>query len=395
MVDLSVEIAGVRFKNPIVVASGTPTTSASAMIKCIEAGAGGIVGKTATYDPMHQIQPRPRFSLIHADDIFRERFFSLSSIELMADLTPEQWAKEIENTRNTAEKHGCALIASIAGRDYEEWEKLAKLMENSGADMIELNLSCPHIEPGESVLMGRSAGTSPELSEKIVRTVKKSTTLPVIGKLTPDGASPVVLAKAMVQGGADAVVATARFQGLVIDIDSMRPELWGGYGAYGGSWMTPISCKWIARLMESKIGVPIFGSAGAANTEDAIRFLLVGADAVQMCTAVIVKGLSLIPQTLTGLEKWMSKHGFDEIVSFRGAALRNIVPFEKLDRTSELRSSVDTLKCIGCGRCAASCFYEAATMVDKKAKINVDSCVGCGLCDAICPVDAITLKKTR
>jgi dihydroorotate dehydrogenase subfamily 1 len=395
MANLAVEIAGVTFKNPIVVGSGTPTTSATAMIKCIEAGAGGIVSKTATYDPMHQIQPRPRFSLIHPDDIFRERFFSLSSIELMADLKPEEYAKEIEKTKSTARQHNCVLIASIAGRNYEEWEKLAKLMETSGADMIELNLSCPHLEPGETALMGRSAGTSPELSEKIVRAVKKSTSLPVIGKLTPDGANPVVLAKAMVQGGADAVVATARFQGLVIDVDSMRPELWGGYGAYGGSWLAPISCRWVARLMESKIGVPVFGSAGVTNEEDVVRFLLVGADAVQMCTAIIVKGLGLIRQTVTGLEKWMAKHGFEEIASFRGAAFRNIVPFERLDRTTELRSSVDASKCIGCGRCAASCFYEAATMADRKAKINTDSCVGCGLCDAICPVGAIALKKIR
>lgn len=393
MIDLSVEIAGVRLKNPIVVGSGTPTTSADAMIKCIEAGAGGIVTKTATYDPMHQNQPRPRFNLLHRDDIFRGGFFSLSSIELMAHQEPERWAREIKKARSVARRNDCAVITSIAGRDYLEWEKLAKLMESSGADMIELNLSCPHIEPGESVLMGRSAGTSPDISERIVRAVKKSTSLPIVGKLTPDGADPIALAKAMVKGGADAVVATARFQGLVIDVESMSPPVWGGFGGYGGSWMTPISCKWIAHLVNNKIDAQIFGSAGAMGADDAIRFMLVGAHAVQMCTAVIVRGCELIRQTIVDVGKWMTKHGFNNIETFRGKALENIVPFDKLDRTTELKSMIDESKCIGCGRCSASCFYEAIAMTDRRAKVDQSACVGCGMCYAICPVNAITLKR--
>ncbi len=394
MVDLSVEIAGVKFKNPVIVGAGTPTVNAEKMIRCVEAGAGGLVAKTVTYDSMHQRQPRPRFHIVHPKEVYASRYFSLYSTELMADLGPEEWTQEIQRAKEAAKRHQSVLIASVAGRNYGEWAKLAKMMEEAGADMIELNLSCPHVEPEEGTFMGKVAGTDPKISQKIIRAVKETVNVPVTVKLTPEGADPLTMAEAAVKAGADALVATARFQGLIIDPETMRPPLWGGYGGYGGPWMVPLGCKWVARLTEKSLGVPITGSAGIMDAKDAIRYMLLGAIAIQTCTAVIVKGYNVIRQMVNGIEDWMKRKGFESPEDFGGQALRSIIPFEKLDRVSTYKSVIDKSLCIGCQRCVFSCFYDAIKMAEKKAVVDTAKCVGCGMCMAICPVDAcIKIEK--
>jgi len=196
------------------------------------------------------------------------------------------------------------------------------------------------------------------------------------------------MARTAAKSGADALVATARFQGLIIDPETMRPPLWGGFGGYGGPWMVPLGCKWMAKLMGKNLGVPIIGSAGVMDATDAIRYMLLGAVAIQTCTAVIVRGYNVIRQMVNGMEDWMKRKGFESPGDFRGQALRNIMPFEELDRVSAYKSVIDKSLCIGCQRCVLSCFYDAIRMTEKKAVVNAAKCVGCGMCMAICPVDA-------
>jgi len=396
-VDLSVSIAGVDFKNPIILASGPPTLSAEHIVKCIKAGAAGAVTKTITYDVMQRVQPKPRIFVVNPEDALRNRLYSLYSVDLMSEYEPEKWVDAIKKLKAEVKNHGGVLIASIAGRDLEEWEKLAKLVESANANMVELNLSCPHIERG--VLMGRAATSDLRSVFEVVRTVKDSTALPVVGKLTPHGANPLSLAKTMVSSGVDAVVSIARFQGLIVDVFTMRPILWGGFGGYGGPWQLPISIGWTAHIAIDGLGVPIIGSGGVSTWEDVIKFILVGASAVQLCTAVMIKGVEILADMTQNIEKWMAEKGFHNIRDFIGIALKNITPLEKLERRKMYKVHIDNTKCTGCGICVRICPYGALYPegASHAGRPNLDNakCDCCGFCASVCPAKAIRLERVE
>lgn len=390
-VDLSVNISDLIFRNPIIIASGPNTASAERILKCFEFGAAGAVTKTITYDVMMRVQPKPRMYIMKSSNALENRFYSFYSVDLMSEYEPERWVEEIKRVKKSALGKESILIASIAGRTFEEWENLARLVEDAGADMIETNLSCPHIE--KDSLMGRTAALNPKLVSEIIKVVKKTASIPVVGKITPHGANPIELAKIMVDSGADAIVSTARFRGLILDIDSMKPILWGGFGGYGGPWQLPISLGWTANIAMENLGKPIMGSGGISGWEDIVRFILVGATAVQVCTAIIVGGYNIIRGMIKGLSEWMETKGFQGIEDFRGLSLKNIIPIERLERRKIYRVIVDYEKCVGCGICVRTCPYDAITLSDNnKAHVGIE-CDNCGLCVSICPFKALSLVR--
>ena len=383
MPDLSLKIKDVTLKNPIIIASGTPTYGPSNVKKCIRSEAAAFVTKTLCYTEWLRKQPRPRWHIEYPQAIDNGGYFSLYSTERLNPTPPEEYArKKMKEYIKEAHDFDVKVIASIAGTDPETWSKLTDLVAENGADLIELNLQCPHVEKGQPT--GMVAGRDPELCYSILDLVRKRTSLPIIGKVVGEGGDPIRIASRMVDGGADAVVLTGRFQGLYLNIETEKPIHWGGMGGYGGFWQASITRKWLVRASEANLKVPVIGGAGIGTYEDVISYLLCGAMGVQVCTAVIVYGHKIIKRWLRQISGWMESKGYSSISAFSGRAINNIIAPSQIPGNIPYASRIDPDACQKCLKCMEACPYDAISVVGKKLVVDPDKCDGCRLCVALC-----------
>lgn len=389
--DLSIDFAGMRFKNPIIVASATPSKDAKYMRKCCESGAGGIIAKTVTFEEKLQRYVSPRFTVLHKRGW--PWVYSNYSAEFLATYTPEQWREEIVRAREYCDEYDVRLIASISGDTMENWGVLARMMEETGADAIECNFGCPH--PRDlGYKSGQELGSDPDAAREVTKIVVDSVDIPVGIKLTAEAVSPVVVAREVEKAGAAYVTAINRFPALEIDLETGRPLLHSSYAGVGGPWMRPITLKWISKIAR-EVDVPISATNGPANWRDVAKMMMVGARTVQTCTAIMygTKGFGHVGDFLSGLNRYLDGQGFDSIEEIVGRTLPQILSWDKVDRESKLTSSVDKSVCDACGFCDKWCFYDAITYdEEKKGQIDPGLCDGCGLCVALCPEDAISME---
>jgi len=279
------------------------------------------------------------------------------------------------------------VIASIAGTDHETWSRLTDLVTKNGADLIELNLQCPHVEKGQPT--GMVAGRDPELCYAILELVRKRTPLPLIGKVVGEGVDPIQVAQRMIAGGADAVVITGRYQGFFLDMETEKPLHWGGMGGYGGPWQAPITRKWLVRATEAKLEVPIIGGAGIGHFEDIISYILCGAMGVQVCTAIMVLGHKIVKRWLRQISGWMEAKGYQSIADFSGHSVSQILAPSQIPDGLPYVSRIDPEACRKCLKCLEACPYEAISVVQQKIVVDGEKCDGCRLCVAICPEGAV------
>jgi dihydroorotate dehydrogenase subfamily 1 len=383
MPDLTIKIKDVVLKNPIIIGSGTPTYGPAMVKKCIQSEAAAFVTKTLCYTEWLRQQPRPRFHLEHTEAIDEGSYFSLYSTERLNPTPPDEYArKKMKVYAQEAHDFDVRVIASIAGTDSDTWSRLADLVTANGADMIELNLQCPHVEKGQPT--GMVAGRDPELCYSILERVRKRTSLPIIGKVVGEGVDPILIARRMIAGGADAVVLTGRFQGLYLDIETEKPIHWGGMGGYGGFWQAPITRKWLVRASEAKLGAPVIGGSGIGTFEDIISYILCGATAVQACAAIMVFGHKIIKRWLRQISGWMEAKGYDSIADFSGRSVAQIIPPSQIPGDIPYASRIDPDSCQKCLKCLEACPYEAISVVEKELVIDPEKCDGCRLCVALC-----------
>jgi dihydroorotate dehydrogenase subfamily 1 len=392
MLDLSLKIKNVTLKNPIIIASGTPTYGMTNVKKCIRSDAAAFVTKTLCYTEWLREQPRPRWHVEHPEAIEEGGYFSLYSTERLNPTPPEEYArKKMKEYVKEAHDFDVKVIASIAGTDAETWSKLTDLVTENGADMIELNLQCPHVEKGQPT--GMVAGRDPELCHSILDLVGKRTNLPIIGKVLGEGVDPIQVAARMIDGGADAVVLTGRYQGLYLDIDTEKPIHWGGMGGYGGFWQSSITRKWLVRAAEANLKVPVIGGAGIGSYEDVISYILCGASSVQVCTAVIVYGHKIIKRWLRQVSGWMDSKGYSSIAAFSGRSVKDIIPPSQIPGDVPYASRIDPDSCRKCLRCMDACPYDAISVVSQKLVVDLEKCDGCRLCAALCAQGAAEFFK--
>ena len=194
------------------------------------------------------------------------------------------------------------LIVSVFGYAAEEYAVVAEKAVKAGADAVELNVSCPHVQ-----FTGSEIGQNPKILSQVIEKVKAAVNKPVIVKLTPNIADIAVTAKAAVEAGADALTATNTLKAIVIDPDTMRPVLSNIKGGLSGAAIKPVALRSVFDIREELPDVPIIGCGGISDWRDAVEFLLAGASAVQIGTALAWEDTDVFQTITKGLETYLRK----------------------------------------------------------------------------------------
>lgn len=390
MSKLSIEFAGMKLKNPVIAASATPTKDHIRMRKCIEAGCGGLVAKTPSWDRLEQIYPSPRFYVFYPDGMRSGKFYSFYTNEQLCEYTPERYAEEIVKIRPLAEEHDCKIIGSIMASTDEEWTRMAEIYAPI-CDALELNLACPYGGELEGK-KGCTVGADPVLVGSIINVLHKVTDKPLIAKLPAEGGDLTGVLMALDELKVAGVHTTHRYTGLEIDIETGKPIMHGAISGYGGPWQGPISRKWVARAAQLT-KLDICGGGGVDGWRDSIAHMMAGAKAIQMCGGPSLRGYGYFTDTIKGIEKWLDSHGYESIEQIVGVAVPYIKHIREVPRKDVFKplARVEEGSCSGCAECVEVCFYGAIEMDGKLAVIDQSICDGCGLCTQICATGAIKM----
>ena len=399
MADLTSNFIGIKSPNPFWLASAPPTDKEYNVRRAFEAGWGGVVWKTLGEQgpPVVNVNG-PRYGAIWGAD---RRLLGLNNIELITDRPLEVNLREMKSVKRDYPDR--ALIASIMVPCTEEaWKAILPLVEETGADGVELNFGCPHgmSERG----MGSAVGQVPEYIEMVTRWVKQYTRMPCIVKLTPnitDIRKPAMAAHA---GGADAVSLINTINSITsVDLDLFAPEPTidgkGAHGGYCGPAVKPIALNMVSEIARSPEmrGLPISGIGGVTTWKDAAEFMALGAGNVQVCTAAMTYGFKIVQEMISGLSQYLDEKEIS-LSDLVGRAVPNVSDWQHLNLNYVSKAKIDQELCISCGRCYAACedtSHQAIDMSeDRVFTVKDGECVACNLCVNVCPVEVcITMEQ--
>lgn len=398
MADLSINFAGIKSPNPFWLASAPPTNSGYQVQRAFEAGWGGAVWKTLG-DPILNVSSR--FAAVSFNG---QKVAGFNNIELITDRPLEVNLKEIYETKKRFPNH--AIIASIMVEPKaEKWHEIVKKVQDVGVDGFELNFGCPHgmAERG----MGAASGQVPELVEKQTFWAKQYAQVPVIVKLTPNITDITVTAEAAIRGGADAISMINTINSLAgVDLNSWNtiPHVGnkGAHGGYCGPAVKPIALNMVGECARNPyINVPISGIGGISNWQDAAEFILMGSSSVQVCTAAMHHGFSIVEDMIDGLSNYLDDKGLASVMDLVGKTVPKYSDWGDLDLNYKVVAEINNDVCINCNKCHIACEDTSHQCIDlytedgrPMLKVREEDCVGCNLCSIVCPAEgAITMKE--
>ena len=394
-IDLSCDLCGVKLENPFLLSSSVVASSYEMCARAFEMGWAGAAFKTVCLMDMHEASPR--FSMVRSQ---QGDWYGFKNIEQLSDHSLEEnldCFRELKKNYPTK-----VIVASIMGRNEEEWEYLARKVTEAGADVIECNFSCPNMEEHGT---GSDVGQDPETVRRYTAATRRGTNLPILAKMTPNITDMTVPAVQAKLGGADGIAAINTIKSITgVNIDTLVafPSVHGHsmIGGYSGRAVKPIALRFIADLgrCEALKGLHISGMGGIMTWRDAVEFLLLGAGSLQITTSVMEYGYRIIDDLLLGLKIYMAQRNYRAVSEMIGTGLDSLVENDMLERDTIVFPVFDREKCIGCGRCFLSCRdggHQAITFHEdtRKVTLNGRKCVGCQLCSLVCPVHAITQSR--
>ncbi|MDY6854391.1 MAG: dihydroorotate dehydrogenase [Thermodesulfobacteriota bacterium] len=297
--ELSVNISSLTLKNPIMTASGTFGYGQEYASFVDLDKLGAIIVKGISLGPRSG-NPFPRIAettggmlnSVGLENIGVDRFIS-EKLPYLIDC-------------------GVCVIVNLIGNTIDEYCELAKkLEETNGIKGVELNISCPNVKEG-----GIFFGTEPTSAFQIVSSLRRSTKLPLIVKLSPNVTDITVIARSVQEAGADAISLINTITGMAIDIETKTPKLATITGGLSGPAIKPIALRMVWEVSRV-VGIPVIGIGGIMNTEDALEFIIAGASAIQIGTANFINPKATI-DILLGIEKYLTDQGIDDIRTLIG-----------------------------------------------------------------------------
>lgn len=286
---LGTTVAGLELENPTMLASGVLGYSTESLNRVAKAGAGAVVSKS--------IGVSSRVGYANPTVVQAEA----GLINAMGLPNPgiDVYTEEIKFSKTILR---VPLIVSVFGYSADEYALVAKKAVEAGADAVELNVSCPHVQ-----YTGSEIGQNPKLLAEVVEKVKAAVNKPLIVKLSPNVSDIAFIATAAVEAGADALTAVNTLKALAIDVETMRPILSNIKGGLSGAAIKPVALRCVYDIREELPDVPIIGCGGVSSWQDAVEFFLAGASAVQVGTAVALEDVEVFQTITKGVENYLRK----------------------------------------------------------------------------------------
>ncbi|MCZ7663503.1 MAG: tRNA-dihydrouridine synthase [Thermoleophilia bacterium] len=392
MADIAVDFAGLVLKNPFIIASSELTNTLEKVKIAEEHGAAAVSTKLAF---LHVPFPARPYHIVERNG----GFFSPSGERLSV----EQAQVLVQQCKEQTE---LKVIANMMGpgEDLEGWATLGRMLEEAGADMLELNMSCPNVGLMAKQLgveappeLGAFLGQNPALAGRVARAVSEAVSIPVMAKMTPE-ANTRLVSEACATNGAAAVSAINCPQSLPgLDIyrggrplyPTVRSQSFAGLC---GPWIRPLAYRHVAQIRQALPDFPIAGGGGLMTWRHVVEMVMYGATAVTFCSLLYLKGYKAFAKLEGGLRKFMDEQGYATLADFRGIALPYIVTPDKVDYAGGV-PVFDLEKCNGCGLCAAPGHCECIEMRDGlPVLVRPDECYSCAVCYFLCPREAIAMQ---
>lgn len=292
-INMVTNIAGLRIRNPCMNAAGVLGMSPPLLKRVYDSGAGAVITKSLGPEP-RKGHPNPTFVPLE--------FGALNAMGL-----PNPGAEYFVDEIRILKEMGIPVIASFFGGSVQEFAEVAYTLSKAGADALELNASCPNVAEELGMLAADARNI-----EKVTAAVRDETDLPLFVKLSPNVTNIKTIAKAAEWGGADAITAVNTLMGMAIDIGFKRPILSNITGGLSGPAVKPVAlrCVWEVR---QAVDIPVIGCGGITNWKDAVEYLLAGASALEIGTAVMNKGMGVYGEIVKGVKQYLERNGFTDI----------------------------------------------------------------------------------
>jgi dihydroorotate dehydrogenase (NAD+) catalytic subunit len=302
---LSIRVAGLQLDNPAILASGVLGYSAESLNRVAKGGAGAVVSKSVGVEPR----------VGYANPTVVQAESGLINAMGLPNPGINVYSEEIRYCKTILK---VPLIVSVFGYSAEEYATVAKKAVEAGADAVELNVSCPHVKQ-----TGAEIGQSPKLLSEVVEKVKASVSKPIIVKLSPNVADITVPAKVAVEAGADALTAVNTLKAMAIDPETTKPILSNVKGGLSGAAIKPVALRCVYDIREELPDVPIIGCGGIMDWHDAVEFMLAGASAIQVGTAIALEDTAVFQAINKGVESYVRKKDFGSVKEIVNLAHRS------------------------------------------------------------------------